>query len=135
METSGQFSIDGSAPRRARALLDEFRGVLDRDAMASAVLVVSELVTNCVRHGGQEGHIRVGVRRDDDSLWVRVSSPTGMAKPHLVGGDHPTGEGGIGLGIVDRLASDWGVQDEESQTIVWVKLWAPPGRDSTRPLR
>lgn len=126
MQVRGQFSIDRSAPRRARELLDEFRDVLDDDAVASAALVVSELVANCVRHGGQEGRISVCLRRDGESFSVRVSSPTGVAKPHLVRfGDRLSGKGGIGLRIVDRLANHWGVQDEESQTIVWAELPAP----------
>jgi serine/threonine-protein kinase RsbW len=126
VQVSGQFSIDRSAPRRARELLDEFRDVLDDDAVASAALVVSELVSNCVRHGGQEGHISVRLRRDGESFSVRVSSPTGVAKPHLVRfSDRLSGKGGIGLRIVDRLANHWGVQDEEAQTIVWAELPAP----------
>jgi len=126
VQVSGQFSIDRSAPKRARGLLDEFRDVLDDDAVASAALVVSELVANCVRHGGQEGYISVRLRRDGESFSVRVSSPTGVAKPHLVRfGDRLSGKGGIGLRIVDRLANHWGVQDEESQTIVWAELPAP----------
>jgi anti-sigma regulatory factor (Ser/Thr protein kinase) len=126
VEVSGEFSIDRSAPRRARGLLDGFRDVLDDDAVSAAALVVSELVANCVRHGGQEGHISVCVRRDGDSFAVRVSSPTGQAKPHLVPvGDRLSGKGGIGLRIVDRLASRWGVHDDESQTTVWAELPAP----------
>ncbi len=123
MQVSGQFPIDRSAPRRARELLEELRDVLDDDAVASAALVVSELVANCVLHGGQEGRISVCLRRDSDSVSVRVSSPTGLAKPHLVRfGGRLSGTGGIGLRIVDRLASHWGVEDEESETIVWAEL-------------
>jgi len=126
VEVSGQFSIDRSAPRRARGLLDGFRDALDEDAVSSAALVVSELVANCVRHGGQEGLISVCVRRDGDSLSVRVSSPTGQAKPHLVRyGDRLSGKGGIGLRIVDRLASRWEVHDDESQTTVWAEIPVP----------
>jgi len=123
VEINGQFPIDGSAPKRGRALLDEFRGVLDHEVLASAALVVSELVANCVRHGGREGYICVGLQRDGDALCIRVSSPTGTATPHLIRiGDRLTGDGGIGLQIVDRLACRWWVNDEESQTSVWVKL-------------
>ena len=122
MQVSGQFPIDRSAPRRARELLEELRDVLDDDAVASAALVVSELVANCVLHGGQEGRISVCLRRDShSSLFAFVADGVGEASSGPL--RRPSERtGGIGLRIVDRLASHWGVEDEESETIVWAEL-------------
>jgi two-component sensor histidine kinase len=44
---------DASAPRRARRVLrSELGSVLEADVLDQAMLLVSELVTNSVRHGG-----------------------------------------------------------------------------------
>jgi hypothetical protein len=37
-----------------------------------------------------------------------------------------TGGGGLGLHIVERLASRWGVRDG-ARTVVWFELDCPPG--------
>jgi hypothetical protein len=35
------------------------------------------------------------------------------------------GEGGLGLRIVERLATEWGVEDHGLDTVVWAKLPIP----------
>jgi anti-sigma regulatory factor (Ser/Thr protein kinase) len=94
------------APQDARALvaaqLDEW---LTPEQKQVALLLVSELVTNAVRHA-ESGFIQVGVRAHGR---VRVSvtdeSPE-TPRQQWPGPDEP---GGRGLMIVDRLAQAWGV--------------------------
>ena len=75
-----------------------------------ARLIVSELVSNAVRHGGvpQGRDIVLGVHASESSVKIVVEQPT-RAHAHMV---EPSAEreGGIGLTIVDRLADSWGVE-------------------------
>jgi anti-sigma regulatory factor (Ser/Thr protein kinase) len=94
------------APQDARALLAaQLDESLTPEQRQVALLLVSELVTNAVRHT-ESDVIQVGVQTDGR---VRVSvtdeSPE-MPRQQSLGPDEP---GGRGLMIVDRLAQAWGV--------------------------
>lgn len=83
------------------------------------VLVVSELVTNSVRHGSSDG-IDVKVSAGNGRIRVEVSdNGPGFAA------DAPRGEG-LGLAIVERLADRWGMSDERRKFTVWAELSATP---------
>jgi len=84
-----------------------------------AVLLVSELVTNTVRHGSPP----LAVEIDCDAshaLQVRVSD----GRPTLPtrGQAAPDDEGGRGLAIVDLLSDAWGVDPTERGKTVWFRL-------------
>lgn len=88
------------------------------DAADDAALVVSELVTNCVRADAHcfalalEGHHNaVLVEATDDAPGVPRPGAAGPLEPH-----------GRGLLIVDKIAADWGVRDEPSGKTVWAEL-------------
>lgn len=77
-------------------------------------LIVTELVTNAVRHGGSPIHFRLGT----NGSWVYGEVfDTGDRMPRVCDrGDGTDGEigeldspGGRGLLIVDRMADAWGV--------------------------
>lgn len=93
---------------------------LDREVTETALLLVSELATNAIRHGAPP--VRLSLRLDADRLRVEVtdSSP---ALPHL---DHPGPDqaGGRGLQIVQQLAARWGSQVSRSRLgkTVWFEL-------------
>ncbi|HEV7655417.1 MAG TPA: ATP-binding protein [Mycobacteriales bacterium] len=78
--------------------------LLDRELTETALLLVSELATNAIRHGTPP--VKLSLQLDKDRLRVEVtdSSP---ALPHL---DHPGPDqtGGRGLQIVQQLATKWG---------------------------
>ena len=105
------------------------RAVADRyPRLAPAVrddvsLLVTELVTNAVRHGdiAPDRSIRVDFECDGGLLKVQVVDPgTEFAAPPLPsGGD---GSGGWGLFLVDRIAQRWGVRPAASGTCVWFEL-------------
>jgi signal transduction histidine kinase len=87
------------------------------DAVETAALLVSELVTNAVRHG--EGKIRLQVDLDDDRLFVEVIDD-GRGLEDVIRGRRFENVEGWGLRIVDRSASRWGAH--EGTTHVWFEL-------------
>ena len=75
------------------------------DVLDDALLLISELVTNSVLHGGPP--IVLAVDCDGTGLHVRVrdGGPT-MPVPRVAG---DTAESGRGMSLVDLLSSTWGV--------------------------
>ena len=90
------------ARSEARTLLTA-HGV--EEPLEDVLLVVSELVTNAVLHGG--GPLTVALSFTPPDLIIAVTD-RGSADPSR---RHPTGddEYGRGLGIVDRLSTSWHV--------------------------
>jgi anti-sigma regulatory factor (Ser/Thr protein kinase) len=114
------------APFLARTAVSRW---LDRGAHArlheDACLLVSELVTNSVRHAGQPAGAPVRVRAfvTDDVVRVEVEDDGhGLVRPRFP----DAGEGGLGLYFVELLATRWGSSHERG-TRVWFEL-ALPGR-------
>nr|WP_276610589.1 ATP-binding protein [Kineococcus siccus] len=113
---------DPAAVREARVFVHESCCRLAHcdDACDTLALLVSEVVTNAISHGRSQTRLEVtstptGVRlevRDDDSRL-----------PVLAATD-PQALGGRGLAVVDRLASAWGVREEDVGKTVWVELSA-----------
>ena len=100
-------------------LVDWHREVLLEDAE----LLVSELVTNVIRHAGVD-HASVGVIEEGDHLRIEVSDP--CPTPLVRGGNTDPGQpGGLGLGIVDAIAWRWGVVQAERGKTVWFELELP----------
>ncbi|KOV69599.1 hypothetical protein ADL00_11445 [Streptomyces sp. AS58] len=80
-------------------------------------LVVSELVTNAIRHA--EGPVRLRVIRDQDALICEVSDASTTA-PHLRharSGD----EGGRGLFLVAQLTRRWGTRFSGTGKTIWTE--------------
>ena len=77
-------------------------------------LLLSELVTNAIQHGGagsRESNIQVRLASSSDRVRVEVFDPG-----FNVGGprDRLDEGGGYGLLLVDRLADDWGREETPS---------------------
>jgi anti-sigma regulatory factor (Ser/Thr protein kinase) len=108
-----------SFARRAMARAAELWR-LDREMTETALLLVSELATNAIRHGTPP--VRLSLRLDANRLRVEVtdSSP---ALPRL-GTPEPDHTGGRGLQIVQQLAARWGAQTSRSRLgkTVWFEL-------------
>ena len=107
------------APTQARHFLRAAGCVTHHaEIVEDAVLLVSELVTNSVVHGGPP--VVVAVECDGDALQVRVrdGSPVVPARRTAGHGD----ESGRGLALVDTLSSDWGVDPQPDGKHVWFVL-------------
>ena len=88
------------------------------------VLLMTELVTNAVRHGGAADGLplEVVVARSPRGLRVAVTDPgSGFEWPRGEASPAPR-ENGYGLVLVDRLAHRWGIERGESSTTVWFEL-------------
>jgi anti-sigma regulatory factor (Ser/Thr protein kinase) len=88
-------------------------------------LLVSELVTNSVRHvTGSTEPVELAVRIGPRASRVEVRDGGSGFKP---GKPQPRGaDGGFGLFLVERMASRWGV-DTQDGTRVWFELDLAPG--------
>jgi anti-sigma regulatory factor (Ser/Thr protein kinase) len=113
------------APAAARRAVDQFlgghvaAGVLDL-----AQLLVSELVTNSVRHSGapdgEDLVVRVHLSRGLCRLEVEDPGCNGIIAPRPA--DQRNG-GGMGLNLVQTLSDRWGViHAAHGTTRVWVQL-------------
>ena len=119
-----KFQADLEAPAKARRdCTDRTRGVVSHDVASTACLLVSELVSNTVRHGDcqPDDTIEVLIDRDPDSLRVAVCQRAAIGALQ-VARDREAREGGWGLMLVDELAQEWGVDDDPN--CVWFKLAA-----------
>lgn len=110
---------DDHAPAAARHALQELSGALDASVLDDAGLLVTELVSNSVRHGAGD-RVRV----------VLVPAPDGALRCDVVDGGRgfepqartarPDEAGGYGLFLVEKLSSAWGVL--AGRTHVWFEL-------------
>ncbi|MGW4298353.1 ATP-binding protein [Streptomyces sp. NPDC004376] len=91
-----------------------------RGTAENAVLVVSELVSNAVRHARRES-IRVVVERTAPRT-VRVAvADLSRTLPELCTPKEDE-EGGRGLALVAALAADWGTDERHWGKVVWADL-------------
>jgi anti-sigma regulatory factor (Ser/Thr protein kinase) len=111
-----------SAAAEARAALSLLQGRTDAEALDDVRLLVSELVTNSVRHSAPPAgsKVELTVSATPDIVRVTVTDagrgfdPTPRSAPR-------TKAGGWGLHLVDRLADRWGV-DRSRGAAVWFEL-------------
>ncbi|MFE8969744.1 SpoIIE family protein phosphatase [Streptomyces albogriseolus] len=132
-ETSWTLDGDPRAVRTARTLTARTLEEWGLDALGDAAeLIVSELVTNAVRHGG--GPVGLRLLRDK-TLTVEVHDGGHTLTPHPRRA-HTTDEGGRGLYLVAKLAHRWGARPAPGGKIVWADLDYPrTPRPSVLPAR
>jgi two-component sensor histidine kinase len=100
--------------------------LVGRISEPTLLLLVSELVTNSVRHAGlrEDERIRLHARCDDECTYVEVCD--GGRSGHVPDRRKPSLEdlepGGLGLMLVDSMADRWGVRHGADQTCVWFEL-------------
>jgi anti-sigma regulatory factor (Ser/Thr protein kinase) len=107
------------APATARRAVGRLDHRLSPRRLADVLLLVSELVTNAVRHAVGE-RLRLVVTLEDGRLRVEVHDPGGGFKPQAPALD-PARPSGWGLFLVDELADRWGV-DAAPRTRVWFEM-------------
>jgi anti-sigma regulatory factor (Ser/Thr protein kinase) len=111
--------VPDSIPR-ARHTLDRLSDRLDGHLLENLRLLVSEVVSNSVRHGEGTGPIQLRVTILRRSVRVEVEDPGPGFQPapeHHYAAHHD----GWGLLLVDRLSARWGVV-AGATTLVWFEI-------------
>jgi anti-sigma regulatory factor (Ser/Thr protein kinase) len=117
-----EFEAGPTAAGSARNALLALEGRVGDELLANVRLLVSELVTNSVRHSGIQNHdtVRMQVQVSESTLRVEVVDPgEGFApKPRDADRSRP---GGWGLYLVDQLSDRWGVARDHMNR-VWFEM-------------
>jgi anti-sigma regulatory factor (Ser/Thr protein kinase) len=123
VEHRATFELVPEAASRARAVLNyELGRSVSGKVLDDATLLVSELVTNAVRHAPKAGspELELRLRLDAERIRVVVSDPGAgfVAAPRL-----PTASesSGWGLYLVDRIADRWGIISNDRNE-VWFEI-------------
>lgn len=97
------------------------------DTISDATLVLSELLSNAVRHalpasdGGMIVNWHVEDVSDGQAVVIAVTDGSTETEPEK----KPPSEGGVsgrGLAIVDTIATDWGVRRTPQHKTVWARV-------------
>jgi anti-sigma regulatory factor (Ser/Thr protein kinase) len=113
-----------TAPTEARRALEGISTRLDHDLSERAGLVISELVTNSLKHAdlSEPQRIELSVSVRPEFVRIDVTDPgDGFEPVALRPGDDENGVGGWGLWVVDQLTDRWGV-DFSHSTHVWCEF-------------
>ena len=123
----GDLQAVGTARRFVRRQLAEWD--VDDDTSDTAVLCLSELVTNAVIHAGASSELLLTL--DDGMLTVAVRDHGGATTTaaEVVGDDDPMRVFGRGLVLVEALSDSWGSERDAVGTTSWFVLDLP---DSAR---
>jgi len=124
-------NLDVTAPGSARTVITKCLGErVAASALDSAHLLISELVSNSLRHSGSvDGRVVISVELAPD--WFRVGvldsgsdSVITVRPPNTETGD------GFGLNLVQMLSERWGVEHVSGGgTQVWAQLQRAPAGD------
>ncbi len=110
------------APGVARRCVDRLEDRLDPEGLETMRLLVSELVTNSVRHARLDsgGWIELRIEETPGALRVAVTDP-GRGFDERPGPPQPGDPSGWGLHLVEQLADRWGIS-REGETRVWFEI-------------
>jgi serine/threonine-protein kinase RsbW len=96
-----------------------------------AILCASELASNSILHSDSKkpgGTFTIYAEMHNDYAWVEVKDDGGTWNQHAHSDGRPHG-----LGIVNELAADWGIDgDPLTGWIVWARLDVPTASDPAR---
>jgi len=117
---TADFPAAREAPGRARRLIvDQLRRwMLAEDIVDDAALIISELASNAVRHAGSP--FSVSLRLDSATLTLAVEDTAELAAAVPDGALSP--QPLHGLGVIEAIALDWGVEALADGKVVWAQL-------------
>ena len=121
------------ATRAARDLLEPLARRAPEPTARALRLLVTELVANCVVHGGNHGDIELEARMDSERRLIRaqVTGAAGATSPHIRP-SQARGAGGYGLRLVEALSARWGVHEIGGRIRVWFDLPLTTVADASR---
>jgi anti-sigma regulatory factor (Ser/Thr protein kinase) len=112
---------DPAAVRRVRAAVTEHLAEWGlEDLVDTTELILSELITNAMRHGAGPINVRL---LHDRTLFCEVFDHSSTS-PHLRYAA-TMDEGGRGLFLVAQLAERWGTRYTEGGKVIWAEQAAP----------
>ena len=111
-------AVAASVARARTELCGAMATELEAEELDTLRLLVSELVTNAVRHADGSAPVEVHAHWDGE-VRIEVSDygPGFTPKPRFGRLDEP---GGFGLFLVGRLADHWGVETDGGTTVWFV---------------
>lgn len=112
-----------SSVATARGDLKAFSGDLDPAELDVAALLITELVTNSIRHAAAPSTSDVGldIALSDTTIRVEVRDDGPGFTPCARAPDAPL-ESQWGLHLVDGLSDRWGVLPGAAKTVVWFEI-------------
>jgi len=120
-------AVPAAAATARREITRRLSARLAVHALEDVRLLLTELVTNALRHGKVTAEDEIGVRAEvaDGTVRIEVHDPGRNGEVER----RPPGVrgGGYGLLLVDRLTNRWGV-DRHDGTTVWAELPAGAAR-------
>lgn len=123
LRSTRSLAADVASSAAARRFMEE---TLDRwacgDVLDVVNLLVTELVTNAVIHGGSESEVAVVLTAE----WLRVEvgdNDPSVPAPKRADDDWATS--GRGLGLVETLSQRWGIERRAGGKVIWFELARP----------
>ncbi len=122
-EVNLRFAPEPKVLTTARHALDGLEDLLPPGKLEDVRLVVSELVTNSIRHAelSPNDKISLSVAVSAGSVRGRVCDPGSGFKADSELRLRPGLKGGWGLPIVERISDRWGVE-RNSRSCVWFEI-------------
>jgi anti-sigma regulatory factor (Ser/Thr protein kinase) len=123
MRQSARFPAEPESVPSARRFAATAIPGLPREVVDTIAVIVSELVTNCVRHGASVFELRIV--DEPGRILVEVEDDSdGRPIPRTAG---PLDTSGRGLQIVRQLADNWGVSSTPGRQgkTVWAVIATP----------
>jgi anti-sigma regulatory factor (Ser/Thr protein kinase) len=128
---SADFPATPSSVAQARRLVMDAAAAFGLRELEDRVeLLVSELVTNAVRHA--RGPVRVRASRPRTRTITVMVCDKEYSRPTLERGDR-SADGGRGLQIVDAVSDRWGVVSRADGKCVWFELVSGNSHTESRP--
>jgi anti-sigma regulatory factor (Ser/Thr protein kinase) len=119
MVRTRELPADSTAPRQARRFITH--AGIDEDLTMAAQLLVSELVSTCVRHEHADDEV-IEITVQDVNACIRVDIAMRGIGHSVHVDERVLEETGIGLEIMNALAYRWGVERDPHEWRGWFEL-------------
>lgn len=108
-----------ASPGAARKWIATHLRGFPRGVVETATLLISEVVTNAVLHGGTQIFVSLDATANPIRVEVADANPGFSWLNERPG---PDAEIGTGLGVIEVLSSAWGVRRAQVGKVVWFEL-------------